>query len=107
MFAGIMMTAINKTLSGRLGLPGWRWVFIIDGLITLPIAVSPSQPKQDLPDIQVWGFMTFPDSPYDTKARYLSQDERDMAIARLPARRIQRDLSFMSLMKRVGRSKYL
>ena len=26
MFAGIMMTAIYKTVDGHLGLAGWRWV---------------------------------------------------------------------------------
>lgn len=26
MFAGLMMTAIYKTMDGHAGLPGWRWV---------------------------------------------------------------------------------
>jgi ACS family pantothenate transporter-like MFS transporter len=29
MFAGIMMTAIRKTMDGHGGMDGWRWVFII------------------------------------------------------------------------------
>ena len=29
MFAGIMMTAMYKTMEGRSGLKGWQWVFLI------------------------------------------------------------------------------
>jgi len=33
MFAGLMMTAMRKTMHERAGLAGWQWVFIIDGLM--------------------------------------------------------------------------
>jgi len=29
LFAGIMMTAMHKTMEGKSGLKGWQWVFII------------------------------------------------------------------------------
>jgi ACS family pantothenate transporter-like MFS transporter len=29
LFAGIMMTAMHKTMEGKAGLKGWQWVFII------------------------------------------------------------------------------
>ncbi|XPS73328.1 hypothetical protein M3J09_005478 [Ascochyta lentis] len=29
MFAGIVMTAMHRTMEGRSGLEGWQWVFII------------------------------------------------------------------------------
>jgi ACS family pantothenate transporter-like MFS transporter len=35
MFAGIMMTAMHKTMEGKSGLKGWQWVFII-GMISIP-----------------------------------------------------------------------
>ncbi|GKT44499.1 pantothenate transporter liz1 [Colletotrichum spaethianum] len=63
MFAGVMMAAIYKGLGGLAGLGGWQWVFIIDGIITLPIAL--------------FGFFYFPDIPENTSARYLSDSEKN------------------------------
>ncbi|KAJ3950041.1 uncharacterized protein N0V96_001177 [Colletotrichum fioriniae] len=65
MFAGVMMAAIYKGLGGLAGLGGWQWVFIIDGIITLPIAI--------------FGFFYFPDIPENTSARYLSDSEKKIA----------------------------
>ncbi|RGP78415.1 hypothetical protein FLONG3_3551 [Fusarium longipes] len=70
MFAGVMMTAIHRGMRGMAGLQGWQWVFIIDGIITLPIAV--------------FGFLYFPDTPENTKASYLSESERKLALSRVP-----------------------
>lgn len=70
MFAGVMMAAIYKGMGGMGGLGGWQWVFIIDGIITLPIAI--------------FGFFYFPDIPENTKARYLSESEKKLSKARLP-----------------------
>ncbi|RMJ12496.1 hypothetical protein BHE90_002222 [Fusarium euwallaceae] len=71
MFAGVMMAAIHKGMNGMSGLQGWQWVFLIDGIITLPIAV--------------FGFLYFPDTPDRTQAGYLSADEKKLARSRLPA----------------------
>ncbi|OOQ90387.1 Pantothenate transporter liz1 [Penicillium brasilianum] len=70
MFGGFIQTGIQKSLNGAHGLAGWRWLFIIDGLITIPIAI--------------YGFLLFPDTPTTTKAPYLTSEERAMAIARIP-----------------------
>ncbi|KAK1988412.1 major facilitator superfamily transporter [Colletotrichum cereale] len=70
MFAGVMMAAIYKGLGGIAGLAGWQWVFIIDGIITLPIAF--------------FGFFYFPDVPENTNAQYLSDAEKKLAVGRLP-----------------------
>lgn len=70
MFAGIMMAAIYRGMEGLGGLGGWQWVFIIDGIITLPISV--------------FGFMYFPDIPEITKAPYLSEEEKKLAMRRVP-----------------------
>jgi ACS family pantothenate transporter-like MFS transporter len=73
MFAGIMMTAIHSGMDGYGGLPGWRWVFIIDGIITMPIAIV--------------GFLYFPDTPELTKAPFLSKEEVQLALNRLPPKK--------------------
>jgi MFS transporter, ACS family, pantothenate transporter len=70
MFGGFLQTAIYSGLNGHSGLAGWRWLFIIDGLITLPIAL--------------YGLLLFPDTPRTTKAPYLTGDERSLAVARVP-----------------------
>ncbi|TVY85406.1 Pantothenate transporter liz1 [Lachnellula suecica] len=70
MFGGFLQTAIHSSLSGAKGLSGWRWLFIIDGLITLPIAI--------------YGLCLFPDTPSTTSAFYLTSSERALAISRVP-----------------------
>ncbi|KIA75766.1 MFS pantothenate transporter [Aspergillus ustus] len=70
MFGGFIQTGIHSSLDGAVGLSGWRWLFIIDGLITLPIAI--------------YGLLLFPDTPRTTRAPYLSATERELAVSRLP-----------------------
>ncbi|KAG7754860.1 hypothetical protein KL911_002299 [Ogataea haglerorum] len=49
MFTGFMQAAIYKTLNGHGGLAGWKWLFVINGLMTVAIASL--------------GFYIVPDSP--------------------------------------------
>ncbi|KAL5365270.1 major facilitator superfamily domain-containing protein [Aspergillus floccosus] len=70
MFGGFIQTGIHSSLDGARGLSGWRWLFIIDGLITIPIAI--------------YGLLLFPDTPATTQAPYLTQSERELAVSRLP-----------------------
>ncbi|KAL4767757.1 major facilitator superfamily domain-containing protein [Aspergillus nidulans var. acristatus] len=70
MFGGFIQTGIHSSMDGIQGLSGWRWLFIIDGLITIPIAI--------------YGFIVFPDTPTTTKARYLTAEEKALAVARIP-----------------------
>jgi len=53
-------------MNGLHGLAGWRWLFIMCGIITVPGAL--------------WGFFAVPDSPYDTRVWYLK--EADIALAK-------------------------
>jgi len=69
-FSGVLQASIYKNLNGLHGLAGFRWLFIICGLITVPIAL--------------YGFLFFPDTPETTSARYFSPEERELAISRLP-----------------------
>jgi ACS family pantothenate transporter-like MFS transporter len=52
LIGGFIQTGIYKSLNGRLGLAGWRWLFIIDGLLTVPVAI--------------YGVIFFPDTPQTT-----------------------------------------
>ncbi|KAI1266542.1 MFS general substrate transporter [Xylariaceae sp. FL1019] len=79
MVSGYLITGTYK-LEGRGGFHGWQWLFIINTVISLPIAIA--------------GFFLFPDVPEITKAWWLT--EKDIAIAN------QR----MSLEGRAKRGKY-
>ncbi|KAJ3992821.1 major facilitator superfamily domain-containing protein [Lentinula boryana] len=69
LFSGVLQGAVYSNLNGVSGRSGWRWLFIIDGVITLPIAF--------------YGFWLFPDVPATTKVSYLSEEDRQLAITRL------------------------
>ncbi|KAH9903556.1 MFS general substrate transporter [Xylariomycetidae sp. FL2044] len=70
MIGGFIQTGIHSSLNGRNGLSGWRWLFIIDGLITVPVAM--------------YGFIFFPDTPTTTEAFYLTDSEKALAVSRVP-----------------------
>ncbi|KAF8450366.1 MFS general substrate transporter [Boletus edulis BED1] len=69
LFSGVLQAAVYQHLGGVAGRSGWRWLFVVDGVITLPIAV--------------YGFLVFPDVPATTKAFYLTKEERILSFARL------------------------
>lgn len=88
MFAGAMMAAIHETMDGHAGLQGWQWVLLIDGIITCPVAI--------------FGYFLFPDLPENTKAPYLDEKERQLALDRLPPKREDgHNIQPWSLAKRV------
>jgi ACS family pantothenate transporter-like MFS transporter len=39
MISGFLQAGAYSGLNGTYGLPGWKWLFIIDGIITVPIAL--------------------------------------------------------------------
>lgn len=88
MIGGFIQTGIHSSMDGLRGMSGWRWLFsklilskhththvltsfpVIDGIITLPVAL--------------YGFLLFPDTPRNTRAPYLSATEKALAISRVP-----------------------
>lgn len=80
MIGGFIQTGIHSSMDGRNGLTGWRWLFIIDGLITIPVAI--------------YGFFLFPDTPHTTTAFYLSEEERALARSRVPPAEERPKLTF-------------
>ncbi|KAH6680064.1 putative pantothenate transporter [Plectosphaerella plurivora] len=68
MVSGYLQAAAHKNLNGAGGLSGWQWLFIVDGIITVPIALA--------------GFFVFPGLPDSPKLRWYT--EREMELARDP-----------------------
>ncbi|KAF4964957.1 hypothetical protein FSARC_7184 [Fusarium sarcochroum] len=68
MISGYLMTA-SLNLEGNHGWHGWQWLFIINGVISLPIAIS--------------GYFILPDVPEITRAWYLTKDEIALAQKRM------------------------
>ncbi|KAF9733399.1 transporter SEO1-like protein 2 [Paraphaeosphaeria minitans] len=69
MFAGYLQAAAYTNLNGVHGLSGWRWLFIVDAIITLPISLL--------------GFFVFPDVPSRKKPRFLSESDHLFAQKRI------------------------
>jgi ACS family pantothenate transporter-like MFS transporter len=64
MFSGFLQAAAYNNLSGVHGLSCWRWLFVIDAIITLPIAIA--------------GFFFLPGSPLqDKKSWWLTEAVRE------------------------------
>lgn len=71
-FSSTMQAAIYTNMDDLNGLAGWRWLFIIDFVITMPIIL--------------YGFIFFPDTPATCNAFYFNQEEIELAKARVPQR---------------------
>ncbi|CBY00934.1 similar to pantothenate transporter [Plenodomus lingam JN3] len=88
MFAGVMMTAMNQSLHNQTSLKGWQWVFIINGAMGIPFGI--------------FGLAFFPNLPESTTAPYLSKEEIQLALDRLPPKKDWgHDISIKSLVKRL------
>jgi len=69
MFGGYMQAAAYKNLNGVHGLAGWRWLFIIDGCISLPIGLL--------------GFFIFPGMPTSAKPWWLTTAQHELGQRRM------------------------
>lgn len=66
-FSGLISGAISQGLDGAHGMRGWKWLFIIEGLIAVVIGFI--------------GFFTIPDFPSNT--RFITGEMREIAVERL------------------------
>ncbi|TDZ30016.1 Pantothenate transporter liz1 [Colletotrichum spinosum] len=66
--SGFLQAGIHKSLDGHLGLAGWRWMYIVCGCMSLPVALS------------VWFLL--PDYPHNTKAWYITEEDKRIALQR-------------------------
>ncbi|WVQ77579.1 hypothetical protein IAR50_007267 [Cryptococcus sp. DSM 104548] len=69
MWAGYLQAAVFAGLDGSHGLPGWKWGFIVNGCITIPVGIL--------------GYILIPDSPSNTRARYLTVTDISFASRRM------------------------
>ncbi|KAF1915282.1 major facilitator superfamily domain-containing protein [Ampelomyces quisqualis] len=71
MFSGYLQAGAYSGLDGIMGRAGWQWLFIVCGIISLPIAFL--------------GFWCIPDFPETSKAFYITEEERERQCQRLIA----------------------
>ncbi|QKX60309.1 uncharacterized protein TRUGW13939_07452 [Talaromyces rugulosus] len=76
MISGYLQAAAYTNLSGVAGMPGWRWLFIIDGIFTIPVALL--------------GFIIFPGIPDSPRPFYLKEEDIALAKERLHRAQIRR-----------------
>lgn len=76
MISGYLQAAAYTNLSGVGGMEGWRWLFIIDGIFTLPVALI--------------GFFVFPGVPDSPRPFYFKEKDTKLAKERLVRFRIRR-----------------
>ncbi|KAF2140988.1 uncharacterized protein K452DRAFT_299053 [Aplosporella prunicola CBS 121167] len=69
MVSGYLQAAAYTNLSGVGGMSGWRWLFIIDGIFTIPVALA--------------GYLIFPGIPESPKPIFLTHADIDLAKARM------------------------
>ncbi|KAK9458945.1 major facilitator superfamily domain-containing protein [Lipomyces oligophaga] len=69
MFSGYIQAGVHSSMDGLSGLAGWRWLFIIDGLIGMPIGLL--------------GYYAVADFPVNSNVIWLSQQEKDFSIVRM------------------------
>ncbi|KAI9257131.1 major facilitator superfamily domain-containing protein [Phascolomyces articulosus] len=68
-FGGLIAGAISDTLDGVHGLAAWKWLFIVEGLLTVSIGLT--------------GYPILGDFPHNTK--WLTKKEQDVAMLRVKA----------------------
>ncbi|GME65909.1 Vitamin h transporter [Neofusicoccum parvum] len=69
MVSGYLQAAAYTNLSGVAGMAGWRWLFIIDGIFTIPVALA--------------GYIIFPGIPESPKPIFLTTADIALAKARM------------------------
>ncbi|KAK7533544.1 permease of the major facilitator superfamily [Phyllosticta paracitricarpa] len=69
MFSGYLQSGLYTGMNGVGGLSAWRWLFIFDFVLAIPVAI--------------YGMIVFPDTPATTKAFWLSEWEKERARQRI------------------------
>ncbi|GAA6008115.1 uncharacterized protein JCM10292_001850 [Rhodotorula paludigena] len=70
LFSGVLQSAVHTSMDGLHGLAGFQWLFIVCGVITIPIGF--------------YGYAFFPDTPQRNRSFVFTAEEKALAISRLP-----------------------
>ncbi|KAH8660313.1 putative pantothenate transporter [Xylariales sp. PMI_506] len=91
MFSGYLQAALYGGMNGAAGLSGWRWLFIFDGVITLPMAI--------------WGYYAIPDLPSNTRVNWLTAEEKQLALDRMKkaGKQLEEPFSVAALKRILGK----
>ncbi|KAL4785447.1 major facilitator superfamily domain-containing protein [Aspergillus varians] len=76
MVSGYLQAAAYTNLSGVAGMAGWRWLFIIDGVFTIPVALI--------------GFIIFPGIPDSPRPFFLTKQDIEIAKERMRKANVRR-----------------
>ncbi|PMD36352.1 MFS general substrate transporter [Hyaloscypha variabilis F] len=68
-FSGYLQAAVYTNLNGVHGLAGWRWLYIICGVMTVPVGIAT--------------VLFLPDTPHTTRAWFLTADECALGLERV------------------------
>ncbi|SPO04361.1 related to transporter protein [Cephalotrichum gorgonifer] len=69
MFSGYLQAALFTGMEGKGGMPAWRWLFIFDFILCIPVVI--------------YGIVCYPDTPHTTTAFWLTEWERQRARERI------------------------
>ncbi|KAM3504492.1 hypothetical protein MY10362_003540 [Beauveria mimosiformis] len=69
MCSGYIQAGLHKNMNGVAGLVSWRWLFIFDFILGIPVAI--------------FGFLVCPDEPKGKKMWWMTETEKTLAIARM------------------------
>lgn len=69
MFSGYIQAGLHSNMNGRLGIASWRWVFIFDFIIGIPIVI--------------FGFFCCPDEPKRERPGWMTEREQTLCVQRI------------------------
>lgn len=69
MFVSFMQVAIQSTLDGKAGVPGWKWLFIFNAIMTVIVAAA--------------GYIMIPSVPGESKVFWMTEEDNMISRSRM------------------------
>src|SRR5687767_348648 len=77
-FSGLIAAGVFSGLDGPMGLAGWQWLFILEGALSAFFAIT-----------AYFTLPNYPDSLHGGAMRYMTEDMRKVAAARILDDRVE------------------